>query len=295
MSSPVLKNFKVLLFQLSGMLNKQDIEAIIFLEALPDFKSKSPLMILIELEMMGKISASKLFQLEELFKTIGRMDLAMRVKKFAKSQKKASKNSNSALDFLQEKEQAMSFSELKNYRTFLFQLSENLSKQDIEGIIYLEDLYLDFKGQSPLKIFLKLEMMGKISASKLSYLEEVFKSISRMDLAIKVKDFIKLQKKAIKKSGTTLKEMGQTLTTDMVQIRLFADQKTLQLMLIDHPELQQYTKSLQFILSQAVLLGYSEIVEKAVQMSNSHFKIQSQEFGAEVEGIHLISSYNGVI
>ena len=54
---------------------------------------------------------------------------------------------------------------------------------------------------------------------------------------------------------------------------------------------------MQVLLSQAVLSGYPEIVEEAVQMSNSCFsqlKEGSQEFGAEVEGIHLISSYKGV-
>ena len=50
-------------------------------------------------------------------------------------------------------------------------------------------------------------------------------------------------------------------------------------------------------MSQAVCLGYSEIVEEAVQLSYScfsQFKEESQEFGAEMEGIHLISSYKGV-
>ena len=54
---------------------------------------------------------------------------------------------------------------------------------------------------------------------------------------------------------------------------------------------------MQVLLSQAVLLGYPEIVEEAVQMSNSCFsqlKEGSQEFVAEVEGSHLMSSYKGV-
>ena len=60
---------------------------------------------------------------------------------------------------------------------------------------------------------------------------------------------------------------------------------------------QQRTGGLQNLLSQAVLLGYSEIVEEAVQMSNScfsQFKKDNQEFEVELDGIHLISSYKGV-
>ena len=62
-------------------------------------------------------------------------------------------------------------------------------------------------------------------------------------------------------------------------------------------EFWQRTDGLQVLLSQAVLLGHSEIVEEAVQLSNScfsQFKEGSQEFFAELEGIHLISSYKGV-
>ena len=62
-------------------------------------------------------------------------------------------------------------------------------------------------------------------------------------------------------------------------------------------EFQQRTDGLQVLLSQAVLLGHSEVVEEAVQMSNSCFsqlKEGNQDFGAELEGIHLISSYKGV-
>ena len=62
-------------------------------------------------------------------------------------------------------------------------------------------------------------------------------------------------------------------------------------------EFRQRTDGLQVLLSQAVLFGYPETVEAAVQLSNScfsQFKEGSQKFGAEVEGIHLISNYKGV-
>ena len=125
----------------------------------------------------------------------------------------------------------MSSPVLKNFKVFLFQLSEKLNKRDIEGIIFMEELPPDFEGQSPLKILLKLEMMGRISASKLGNLEEVLKSINRVDLAKKVKEFTKSQKKAIKKSGTaldSLQEREQTLAANLevalVQMRLLRDQ-----------------------------------------------------------------------
>ena len=59
-------------------------------------------------------------------------------------------------------------------------------------------------------------------------------------------------------------------------------------------EFRQRTDGLQVLLSQAVLLGHSEIVEEAVEMSNSCYSQFKEDFETEVEGIHLISSYKGV-
>ena len=59
-------------------------------------------------------------------------------------------------------------------------------------------------------------------------------------------------------------------------------------------EFQKKTGGLQVLLSQAILSGYSDLVEEAVQMSNSFFSQFSQDFPVGMEGIHLISHYKGV-
>lgn len=117
----------------------------------------------------------------------------------------------------------------KHFHVLLFQLSEKLHPHDIEGIITIEELPADLEGQSALKILLKLEMMGRISASKLSDLEEVFKNINRIDLARKVKDFSKTQKKGTRRSAsTTMQGQEQSLYANLevtlVQMRLLLDQ-----------------------------------------------------------------------
>lgn len=83
----------------------------------------------------------------------------------------------------------------QDFKILLFQLAESLEPRDREGIIFIYDLPSDLERQSALKILLRLEMVGKISATELSLLEEVFKNIKRIDLAKRVKEFAKSQKK----------------------------------------------------------------------------------------------------
>ena len=62
-------------------------------------------------------------------------------------------------------------------------------------------------------------------------------------------------------------------------------------------EFQKKTDGLQVLLSQAVLLGHSDLVEEAVQLSNSfftQFTRGGQDFAVGMKGIHLISHYKGV-
>ena len=62
-------------------------------------------------------------------------------------------------------------------------------------------------------------------------------------------------------------------------------------------EFWRKTDGLQVLLSQAILLGHSDLVEEAVQMSNSfftQFTKGGRDFAVGMKGIHLISHYKGV-
>ena len=89
--------YRALLLQVSEGLTQNDCEKIVFLEELPrellhelpyDLEHKTPLNVLAQLEMHGKLSASRLDDLVKLLKTIARYDLAKKVHKFIKQQQK---------------------------------------------------------------------------------------------------------------------------------------------------------------------------------------------------------------
>lgn len=115
----------------------------------------------------------------------------------------------------------------KDFRMLLFDLSQDLSKHEIEGIIAIEELPADTHEQSALRVLLKLEMLGKIDAAKPSTLEAVLKNVGRMDLAKKVEKFAK-QKKS-KKSSPRPDEalelnLRANLEVTLVQMRILHEQ-----------------------------------------------------------------------
>ena len=82
------KEFAVLLFELSQMLHREEIDAIRHIENLPvEMDGKSGLHILVKLQMQGKITDSDPSTLQEVFKDVNRVDLINRVKEFVKSRK----------------------------------------------------------------------------------------------------------------------------------------------------------------------------------------------------------------
>ena len=89
----------------------------------------------------------------------------------------------------------MSDSQAYEYRAFLLQIAEKLSQEDSKKIAYLEDLPSDMESKPPLTLLMQLEMRGRVSASKPDDLAKILKMIGRHDLAKKVKDFAKQQKK----------------------------------------------------------------------------------------------------
>ena len=81
--------YRAFLLQVSEKLSQEDSKKIVFLEDLPiDLESKPPLAVLTQLEMRGKLSASKPEDLARILKKIGRYDLAKNVRDFAKQQRK---------------------------------------------------------------------------------------------------------------------------------------------------------------------------------------------------------------
>ena len=78
------------------------------------------------------------------------------------------------------------------YRSFLLQLSESLSQEDSRKIVFLEQLPPELENKPPLNVLIKLEMHGKLSADDLA---KLLKRISRHDLAKKVREFVKQQRK----------------------------------------------------------------------------------------------------
>lgn len=115
----------------------------------------------------------------------------------------------------------------QDFKILLFQLAESLEARDREGIIFIYGLPPDLEKQSALKILLRLEMDGKISATEPSLLEEIFKNIKRMDLAKRVKEFAKSQKK--KKTNTSKIDNSRidfyaNVEVALTQARLLQDQ-----------------------------------------------------------------------
>lgn len=128
----------------------------------------------------------------------------------------------------------------KDIRVFLFELAGCLTEHDIAGIRYIEELPAEFERQSEprvlaLKVLLKLETEGKISAadlSNLTSLEQVFKNIKRLDLARRVKEFSKSASKSQKKCKRSSSKRPEevelklhvNLEVALVQMKLLLDQ-----------------------------------------------------------------------
>ena len=81
------------------------------------------------------------------------------------------------------------------YRAFLIQVSDGLLQKDLDGIVFLQELPAGLAKESPLNVLVQLEMRGIISATKPEDLAKLLKEIGRHDLAKKVRDFAKKQRK----------------------------------------------------------------------------------------------------
>ena len=109
------REFRKLLVEIAHLLHEEEIQSIAFIEELPKNIS-GKLQVLISLQARGRITDPS--SLEDLLRTMNRMDLVKRVKDFVKSQKKGNKKgsskstetSNSMVDL----EVALAFAKLLN-------------------------------------------------------------------------------------------------------------------------------------------------------------------------------------
>ena len=106
----------------------------------------------------------------------------------------------------------MSDSQAYEYRAFLLQIADKLSQEDSEKIAFLEDLPSDMGSKPPLTLLMQLEMRGRVSASRPDDLMKILKAIERHDLAEKVKDFAKQQKKGRPTAQRELELFYHTIT-----------------------------------------------------------------------------------
>jgi hypothetical protein len=128
------------------------------------------------------------------------------------------------------------FKASQDFRVLLYQLAGELRDGETEGIVAIEHLPAEFQGQgqsAAFKVLLKLENMRRISAGKPQTLEKVFERVDRSDLAKKVKDFSKSQKRGSRRRNKnptpeSREEQLQTLSANMevtiVQMRLLLEQ-----------------------------------------------------------------------
>ena len=162
-------------------------------------------------------------------------------------------SSDTAVEWLVD--QAMSSSE--DFNILLFQLHEELDDHDIEGIVSIYDFPVEFHGQSALKVLMKLVTIGRISAANPQSLAEVLKNVNRPDLAKKVKDFSKSQKKSSnsKRHSTASAECERTLSANLEVTRVQTG--------LLHDQLEHLYKTVQETSPKSVKMIVSEAQEDA--------------------------------
>lgn len=83
-------------------------------------------------------------------------------------------------------------------KVLLYGLSQQLSKEESDALVGIEELPARLKGESAFEVLMQLKMQGRFSGpsdSKLEDLAQIFKNINRFDLATKVTKHAKKNKK----------------------------------------------------------------------------------------------------
>ena len=97
----------------------------------------------------------------------------------------------------------MSFSPSTGYavRSFLYRLSEKLSKKESNALVSIHDLPARLRDESPFDVLMQLEMQRRYST--LEELASILKDINRDDLAKEVTTFAKENKKKLTQAEYT--------------------------------------------------------------------------------------------
>ena len=116
------------------------------------------------------------------------------------------------------------------YRAFLIQVSDGLLQKDLDGIVFLQELPAGLAKESPLNVLVQLEMRGIISATKPEDLAKLLKEIGRHDLAKKVRDFAKKQRKGrstishIQRLDQLAVNLSASLKLTLIQCKILLEQ-----------------------------------------------------------------------
>lgn len=97
---------------------------------------------------------------------------------------------------------------MQDFKVFMFQqISESLTPSDVEHLVYTQGLLTSDLTASGIKVLMKLETEQKrFSVSNLKPLAEILRNINRNDLAEKVNEFHKSQRK---KDHKAMDQKGQ--------------------------------------------------------------------------------------
>ena len=164
------------LLQVSEHLSQDDCRRIVFLEELPcELEHKPPLNVLIQLEMHGKLSASRPDDLVKLLKRIARYDLAKKVQEFIKQQQKQRVvlSPLQRLDHPAEKLSSSLEMTLLQCKILLEQV-ENLKEEEEEEVCYkrVEEVVADAQTMIPEHIQRKFLYASKLISQEVESCEQ---------------------------------------------------------------------------------------------------------------------------
>ena len=155
----------------------------------------------------------------------------------------------------------MSDSAAYEYRAFSLQIADKLSQDDIDKIIYLEQLPTDLHSKPSITILTHLEMRGQLSASKPDDLAALLKKIGRIDLSKTVKEFAKQYRK-----GRTPTALSDFQRLDGAAVKLSANLKVtlLQCEILLHQleNLREASERMGYKRVEEVVSGASTIVSQ---------------------------------
>ena len=107
------------------------------------------------------------------------------------------------------------------HKQFLLQLSEKLTQDESNKIVYLEDLPKQLVDKSPWEVFAHLEMLGKTSTEELT---RILKAIKKFDIAKKLKEAKPRRNPPRKDSGSSALKLEESLTLAIKNCEILLEQ-----------------------------------------------------------------------